>query len=57
MDQKELLQEELQLFFEMPNTIPPTTCATGIRKKISNSRKNSFCNYSFFVGASKENIR
>ncbi len=44
-------------FFEMPNTIPPTTCARELEKKFQIAEKNSFCNYSFFVGASKENIR
>ena len=29
----------------------------GVRKKFQIAEKNSFCNYSFFVGASKENIR
>ena len=40
----------------MPNTIPPTTCLRELEKKFQIAEKNSFCNYSFFVGASKENI-
>ena len=42
--------------FEMPNTKPPTICKNEFKKKLKIAEKNGFCNYSFFIGASKENI-
>ena len=43
-------------FFEMPNTSPPTTNIRELERKFKIAYKNSYCNFSFFVGASKENI-
>ncbi len=42
--------------FEMPNTNPPTTNKDELKKKFELGNKNGFCNFSFFVGATKENI-
>ncbi len=42
--------------FEMPNTNPSTTTESALNEKISIAQKNAYCNYSFFVGAAKENI-
>tara|TARA_B100000035_G_scaffold37729_1_gene28467 strand:- start:1953 stop:3290 length:1338 start_codon:yes stop_codon:yes gene_type:complete len=42
--------------FEMPNTNPSTTTKAALNDKLSIAKKNAFCNYSFFVGAAKENI-
>ena len=42
--------------FEMPNTNPSTTTEAALNEKISIAQKNAYCNYSFFVGAAKENI-
>lgn len=42
--------------FEMPNTNPPTTNSIELKKKVRIAEKNAFCNFSFFIGASKENI-
>lgn len=42
--------------FEMPNTKPPTTNEHELQRKFKIAEKKAFCNYSFFVGASKENI-
>ena len=42
--------------FEMPNTNPSTTTKAALNQKLSIAKKNAFCNYSFFVGAAKDNI-
>ena len=42
--------------FEMPNTNPSTTTEAALNEKLSIAQKNAYCNYSFFVGAAKENI-
>ena len=42
--------------FEMPNTKPPTINKFQLKKKFEIASKTANCNYSFFVGASKENI-
>ena len=42
--------------FEMPNTNPSTTTKEALNEKLSIAQKNAYCNYSFFVGAAKENI-
>ncbi len=42
--------------FEMPNTNPPTINKNEFEKKINIASKNSFCNFSFFIGATKENV-
>ncbi len=42
--------------FEMPNTKPPTTNEFELRRKFKIAETNANCNYSFFVGASKNNI-
>ena len=43
-------------FFEMPNTKPPTITKDDFEVKVKLAEKKSFCNFSFFVGAAKENI-
>ncbi len=42
--------------FEMPNTVPPTTTEVELKRKFEIAAKNAHCNYSFFAGASKDNI-
>ncbi len=42
--------------FEMPNTKPPTTNEIEFKKKIKIAETNANCNFSFFIGASKNNI-
>ena len=42
--------------FEMPNTNPSTTTKAALNEKLLIAQKNAYCNYSFFVGAAKENI-
>tara|TARA_B100000989_G_scaffold298243_1_gene286695 strand:+ start:769 stop:2106 length:1338 start_codon:yes stop_codon:yes gene_type:complete len=43
--------------FEMPNTKPPTVNKIEFEKKISIAEKKSFCEYGFYIGASKENAK
>ncbi len=42
--------------FEMPNTNPSTTTKEALNQKLLIARDNAYCNYSFFIGAAKENI-
>ena len=42
--------------FEMPNTKPPTITKEDFEVKILLAEKKSFCDFSFFVGAARENI-
>ncbi len=43
-------------FMEMPNTIPPTFTQQLLEEKYSIASKSSLANYSFFMGASNDNI-
>ena len=43
-------------YFEMPNTKPATTTNELIDEKLNIAKKNSLVNYSFFVGATNDNI-
>lgn len=43
-------------FMEMPNTVPNTLTQTLLEDKYALAAKNSIANYSFFMGASNENI-
>lgn len=43
-------------FFEMPNTIPPTTSAAALQDKLNRAQGRSWSHYAFFVGASPDNI-
>lgn len=42
--------------FEMPNTSPATINKEQLDIKLKIANKSAFCNYSFFIGAAKENI-
>ena len=42
--------------FEMPNTSPATINKRELDVKIQIAEQSAFCNYSFFIGAAKENI-
>jgi len=42
--------------FEMPNTNPSTTNQSALEEKLEIAKKSAFCNYSFFIGAAKNNI-
>lgn len=43
-------------YMEMPNTIPQATTVEEIEKKFEIAKKNSFANYSFYIGATNDNI-
>jgi dihydroorotase len=43
-------------FMEMPNTIPQTTTQELLQKKFDLAAEKSLANYSFFLGATNENI-
>ncbi len=42
--------------FEMPNTNPTTTTPEALTDKITRARDRMFCDFAFYVGATKENI-
>lgn len=43
-------------FMEMPNTKPPATTIEELEKKYDRAAEKSFANYSFYLGASNDNI-
>lgn len=43
-------------FMEMPNTVPPTFTLTLLEDKYRIASKDSLANYSFFMGASNDNL-
>lgn len=43
-------------FMEMPNTIPPTFTQNLLEDKYQIAAKNSLANYSFYIGASNDNL-
>lgn len=43
-------------FMEMPNTKPPTTSIELLDQKFEIAEKTSFANYSFYIGATNDNL-
>lgn len=43
-------------FMEMPNTSPPATTVELLEEKYERANKRSFANYSFYMGASNDNL-
>jgi dihydroorotase len=43
--------------FEMPNTSPPTTSAEALADKIARAQGRMCCDFAFWVGGTRENIR
>jgi dihydroorotase len=43
-------------YMEMPNTFPPATTIELLEQKYDIAAKNSLANYSFYLGASNDNI-
>ncbi len=43
-------------FMEMPNTVPPTLTQTLLQQKYDRAAEVSVANYSFFMGASNDNL-
>jgi len=44
-------------FMEMPNTIPQTTTIEELENKFDIASKKSFANYSFYIGATNNNLK
>ena len=42
--------------FEMPNTNPLTTSAEALAGKVARGRAGMFCDFAFYVGATRENV-
>jgi len=42
--------------FEMPNTKPPTTSAEALAAKVAAATERMYCDFAFFVGATRDNI-
>ena len=42
--------------FEMPNTRPATTSAEALADKVSRATGRMFCDFAFFVGATRDNV-
>lgn len=42
--------------FEMPNTKPATTSAEALADKVKRARNRMFCDFAFYVGATRDNI-
>ena len=43
-------------YMEMPNTSPPTTTNALLKEKIEIAKRSSFANFSFYLGATNDNI-
>lgn len=43
-------------FMDMPNTIPQTVSNSLLREKLETAAGNSFVNYSFYIGATNDNL-
>ena len=43
-------------FFDMPNTVPQTTSLAALEEKFALARQKSHVNYSFFYGATNDNV-
>lgn len=43
-------------FMDMPNTIPQTTTVDALNEKFDRAAQSSLANYSFFIGATNDNI-
>ncbi len=42
--------------FEMPNTNPATTSAAALADKVRRAENRMFCDFAFYIGATRENI-
>jgi dihydroorotase len=42
--------------FEMPNTKPATTSAEALADKVARAKGRMFCDFAFFVGATRDNV-
>ncbi len=44
-------------YMEMPNTVPQTTSQERLDEKFALAAQKSFANYSFYIGATNDNIK
>ena len=44
-------------FMDMPNTNPQTTTIDALNRKFDNAAETSFANYTFFIGATNDNLQ
>ncbi len=44
-------------FMEMPNTLPPATTLELVKQKEDIAKRDSWCNYSFYLGATNNNLK
>ncbi len=44
-------------YMEMPNTVPRTLCAGELEKKFETAALRSYANYSFYLGATNDNLQ
>lgn len=44
-------------FMDMPNNNPPTVTLSALEGKYANAAKNSYANYSFYLGATNDNLQ
>ena len=43
-------------FFDMPNTVPPTTSCDALQAKLKLGAQHSMVNYGFYIGATVDNV-
>lgn len=43
-------------WFDMPNTVPPTTTVNAWMQKMELAKESSACHYAFFIGATNDNL-
>ena len=43
-------------FMDMPNVVPPTTTRARLLEKLDMARRDSLVNYSFYIGATNDNL-
>ncbi|MDG2382607.1 MAG: dihydroorotase [Pirellulaceae bacterium] len=43
-------------FFDMPNTVPPTTSCDALQAKLQLGAQHSIVNYGFYIGATVDNV-
>ena len=56
-ESKAALAGGITSYMEMPNTIPQTTSLTELEKKYNRAEEVSAVNYSFYIGATNDNLR
>jgi len=55
-ESKAALAGGVTTYMEMPNTSPQTTTQSALAEKFDRAAEKSYCNYSFYLGATNDNI-